>query len=156
MSAQLDGIMKITKILDMPVSIWKRVGGRATTNIVRGADAGKDKNDDNFKGYTAEYSERKKRGKASPKGVSVSRQVSPPNLRLTSVMLNSIKAHKPTRTGVEIDFRDAMKVMGNAKEGRDIFGISPSNSNDITEIISEHLGKNISKYAKIPITVKIG
>jgi len=49
-----------------------------------------------------------------------------------------------------------MKVMGNAKEGRDIFGISPSNSNDITEIISEHLGKNISKYAKIPITVKIG
>ena len=52
--------------------------------------------------HTSSYSIKKSEGKAGPKGVSKSRQVNPPNLRLTGTMLNSIKADKATNVGVDI------------------------------------------------------
>ena len=59
--------------------------------------------------------------------MSTSKQTNPPNLRLTGQMLNSISAQKPTNVGVDIVFRDGLKVKGNAENKnakRNIFGIN--------------------------------
>ena len=71
-------------------------------------------------------------------------------------MLNSISAQNATTTGVEIIFRDGLKVEGNAKRGRDIHGVNPKNEKKFYKDISDHLGKNIDKYAKIPIEISVG
>lgn len=148
--------MRASEIIDIPVNVWKHIGGRAATRIVQGADEGKDKKGKKFKAYTKSYAERKKTGKAGPKGVATSHQTSPPNLRLTGEMLGSISPGKATKSGVEIVFRQGAKVEGNAKRGRDIYGISPSNANEIEKTLSEHIGKNIKRYASKSIEIKIG
>lgn len=148
--------MKASDIIDIPVSLWKKIGGGTATRIVQGSDKGKDKDGGNFPPYTAKYAERKAAGKASPKGVGVSRQISPPNLRLTGEMLGSITSGNATKTGVDIILRDGLKIEGNAKRGRDIYGISPDNASEIEKILADVIGKNIGKYASIPIEIKIG
>ena len=42
-------------------------------------------------------------------------------------MLNSISAQNATQTGVDIIFRDGLKVKGNADRGRNIFGVNEQN-----------------------------
>ena len=148
--------MKAGDILDIPSGIWKKIGGRIATGIVKNADKGLDKDGNRFKSYTSGYTKKKSTGKASPKGVSVSRQVSPPNLRLTSVMLNSISAQNPDKYGVDIVFRDGLKIEGNAKRGRDIYGISSDNADQIVKTLSDNVGKNIKKYIRESIEIKIG
>ena len=71
-------------------------------------------------------------------------------------MLNSISAQKPTNIGVDIVFRDGLKVKGNADNGRNIFGINNQNEKEIIKNLSDYIGKNIKKYAKKPINITIG
>ena len=51
--------MKAEDILNLPRSVWKRVGGKAATKIVKDSDKGFGTNEAGnrykFKGYTAEY-----------------------------------------------------------------------------------------------------
>lgn len=155
MQTFVDGEMRAQDIVKFPKSLWAKVGGKTATNIVKDADKGKGYKKD-FKAYTSEYAKLKAAGKAGPKGVGKSRQVSPPNLRLTGVMLGSISAQKPKETGVDIVYRDGIKVEHNAKMGRDIYGISDKNTDKITDELSDFIGKQIGKYAKDSITVTIG
>ena len=176
MSSFLDGDMKAQNIIKFPKSLWAKVGGKAATKVVKDSDKGKGYKKD-FKAYKThtpfwftkklsggktvrvfaeDYPTRKAAGRAAPKGVSASRQVSPPNLRLTSTMLNSISAQKPTETGVDIVYRDGLKVGYNAKMGRDIYGISKDNEKRITDELSDYIGKQIGKYARDSINITIG
>ena len=152
--------MKAQDMLNIPRSIWARVGGRAATKIVKDADKGFGTNEKGkrykFQGYTDTYRIKKAAGKAAPKGVSTSKQVSPPNLRLTGQMLNSISAQKPTNVGVDIVFRDGLKVKGNADMGRNIFGINQQNEKEIVKNLSDYIGKNVKKYASKSINIVIG
>ena len=150
--------MRARDIPTFPKSIWEKIGGRTATRIVKDAKSGIGSDGKKFKKqYTTQYAIRKKTGKASPKGVSqASRRISYPDLTLTGAMLNSIKARKATKTGVEIEFRDGLKVQGNAKNKRDIYGVSPKNEDLIIKDLGVHLGKQIDKYAKIPIEIKVG
>ena len=154
MSSFLDGDMKAQNIIKFPKSLWAKVGGKAATKVVKDSDKGKGYKKD-FKAYTSEYAKQKAAGKAGPKGVSTSRQVSPPNLRLTGTMLNSISAQKPKETGVDIVYRDGLKVEYNAKMGRDIYGISKDNEKRITDELSDYIGKQIGKYARDSINITI-
>ena len=155
--------MKAEDMLQLPRSVWKRVGGKAATKIVKDSDKGYGTDADGkrykFKSYTAEYASKKAAGKAGPKGVSTSKQTSPPNLRLTGQMLNSISAQKPTNVGVDIVFRDGLKVKGNAENKRakrNIFGINDQNENEIVKNLSDFIGKNVKKYARKPINITVG
>ena len=155
--------MKAEDMLQLPRSVWKRVGGKAATKIVKDSDKGYGTDDAGkrykFKSYTAEYASKKAAGKAGPKGVSTSKQTSPPNLRLTGQMLNSISAQKPTNVGVDIVFRDGLKVKGNAENKRakrNIFGINDQNENEIVKNLSDFIGKNVKKYARKPINITVG
>lgn len=148
--------MKAQDIIKFPKSLWAKVGGKAATKIVKDSDKGKGHDGKTFGSYDSKYASRKASGKAGPKGVSTSRQVSPPNLRLTGTMLNSISAQKPTETGVDIVYRDGLKVEYNAKNDRDIYGISKENEKRITEELSNFIGKRIGKYAKKSVNITIG
>ena len=150
--------MQAKDIPTFPKSIWEKIGGRTATRIVKAAKSGIGADGEKFKKqYTTQYAIRKKAGKASPKGVSqASRRISYPDLTLTGAMLNSIKSRKATKTGVEIEFRDGLKVQGNAKNKRDIYGVSPKNEDLIMKDLGVYLGKQIDKYAKIPIEIKVG
>ena len=150
-------------MLNIPRSIWARVGGRAATKIVKDADKGigtRESSNKRYKfntvPYSTKYATRKAAGKAAPKGVSTSKQTNPPNLRLTGQMLNSISAQKPTNVGVDIVFRDGLKVKGNADMGRNIFGINQQNEKEIVKNLSDYIGKNVKKYARKPINIVIG
>ena len=159
----MDGQMKAEDMLNLPRSVWKRVGGKAATKIVKDADKGYGTDADGrryrFDAYTSRYATLKSEGKAGPKGVSTSKQTSPPNLRLTGQMLNSISAQKPTNVGVDIVFRDGLKVKGNAENKRakrNIFGINDQNEDEIVKNLSNYIGKNVKKYAKKPINITVG
>jgi hypothetical protein len=71
-------------------------------------------------------------------------------------MLNSISAQSPTKQGVDIVFRDGLKVEGNAKRGRDIYGLSTTNTDEIEKTLMGHISKNVEKYARESIDIKIG
>jgi len=155
--------MKAQDMLNIPRSIWARIGGRAATKIVKDADKGigtRESSNKRYKfntvPYSTKYAIRKAAGKAAPKGVSTSKQTNPPNLRLTGQMLNSISAQKPTNVGVDIVFRDGLKVKGNADMGRNIFGINQQNEKEIVKNLSDYIGKNVKKYARKPINIVIG
>ena len=153
--------MKAQDILNLPRSVWAKIGGRAATKIVKDSDKGYGTREGTnkrykFKAYTTQYASRKSAGKAASKGVSTSKQTSPPNLRLTGTMLNSISAQKPTNIGVDIVFRDGLKVKGNADNGRNIFGLNSENEDQILKNLSNVVGKNVNKYAKKPINITIG
>jgi hypothetical protein len=152
--------MKAQDMLNIPRSIWARIGGRAVTKIKQDADKGFGTNERGkrykFKNYTESYKIKKAAGKAAPKGVSTSKQISPPNLFLTGTMLGSISAQKPTNVGVDIVFREGLKVKGNADMGRNIFGINQQNEKEIVKNLSDYIGKNVKKYARKPINIVIG
>jgi hypothetical protein len=152
--------MKAQDMLNIPRSIWARIGGRAVTKIKQDADKGFGTNERGkrykFKNYTESYKIKKAAGKAAPKGVSTSKQISPPNLFLTGTMLGSISAQKPTNVGVDIVFREGLKVKGNADMGRNIFGINQQNKKEIVKNLSDYIGKNVKKYARKPINIVIG
>ena len=152
--------MKAQDILTVPRSVWARIGGRAVTKIKQDADKGFGTNERGkrykFKGYTKSYKIKKAAGKAALKGVSTSKQISPPNLFLTGTMLGSISAQKPTNVGVDIVFREGLKVKGNADMGRNIFGINQQNEKEIVKNLSDYIGKNVKKYARKPINIVIG
>ena len=154
----LGWFMRAKDIPTFPKSIWEKIGGRTATRIVKDAKSGVGADGEKFnKPYTAQYVIKKKAGKAAPKGVSqASRQTSFPDLTLTGMMLNSIKSRKATKTGVEIEFRDGLKVQGNAKNKRNIYGVSPKNEDLIMKDLGVYLGKQVDKYAKIPIEIKVG
>ena len=71
-------------------------------------------------------------------------------------MLGSISAQKPTNVGVDIVFREGLKVKGNADNDRNIFGINDQNQKEIIKNISDFIGKNVKKYASKPINISIG
>ena len=153
--------MKAQDILNLPRSVWAKIGGEAATKIVKDSDKGYGTREGTnkrykFKAYTTQYASRKSAGKAGPKGVGTSKQTSPPNLRLTGTMLGSISAQKPTNIGVDIVFRDGLKVKGNADNGRNIFGLNSENEDQILKNLSDVVGKNVNKYAKKPINITIG
>ena len=153
--------MKGQDILNLPRSVWAKIGGKTATKIVNDSDKGYGTREGTnkrykFKAYTTQYASRKSAGKAGPKGVGTSKQTSPPNLRLTGTMLGSISAQKPTNIGVDIVFRDGLKVKGNADNGRNIFGLNSENEDQILKNLSDVVGKNVNKYAKKPINITIG
>lgn len=153
--------MKAQDILNLPRSVWAKIGGKAATKIVKDSDKGYGTREGTnkrykFKAYTTQYASRKSAGKAGPKGVGTGKQTSPPNLRLTGTMLGSISAQKPTNIGVDIVFRDGLKVKGNADNGRNIFGLNSENEDQILKNLSDVVGKNVNKYAKKPINITIG
>ena len=160
MPARLDDKMKAEDILKLPSSLWAKIGGKAATKIVEDSDEGFGTSETGkrykFKGYTSKYAAKKAAGKAGAKGVSASKQTSPPNLRLSGQMLGSISAQKPTNVGVDIVFRDGLKVKGNADNGRNIFGINDQNQKEIIKNISDYVGKNVKKYASKQINITIG
>ena len=161
MQTFVDGQMKAQDILNLPRSVWAKIGGKAATKIVNDSDKGYGTREGTnkrykFKAYTTQYASRKSAGKAASKGVSTSKQTSPPNLRLTGTMLNSISAQKPTNIGVDIVFRDGLKVKGIADNGRNIFGLNSENEDQILKNLSNVVGKNVNKYAKKPINITIG
>jgi len=160
LSSFVDGQMRAEDMLKLPRSLWAKVGGKAATKIVTDSDKGFGTSESGkrykFKGYTPKYAAKKAEGKAGPKGVGKSRQTSPPNLRLTSTMLNSISAQNATQTGVDIIFRDGLKVKGNADRGRNIFGVNEQNEKEIVKNLSDFIGKNVKRYASKPITLKVG
>lgn len=153
--------MKAQDILNLPRSVWAKIGGKAATKIVNDSDKGYGTREGTnkrykFKAYTTQYASRKSAGKAGPKGVGTGKQTSPPNLRLTGTMLGSISAQKPTNIGVDIVFRDGLKVKGNADNERNIFGLNSENEDQILKNLSNVVGKNVNKYAKKPINITIG
>ena len=160
MPARLDDKMKPEDILKLPSSLWAKIGGKVATKIVKDSDKGFGTSETGkrykFKGYTSKYATKKAAGKAGAKGVSKSKQTSPPNLRLSGQMLGSISAQKPTNVGVDIVFREGLKVKGNADNDRNIFGINDQNQKEIIKNISDFIGKNVKKYASKPINISIG
>ena len=71
-------------------------------------------------------------------------------------MLNSIKAQKATNIGVDIIYRDGLKVKGNADNGRNIFGVNDVNENKIVKELSDYINRNVEKYANKTVNIKIG
>ena len=147
--------MKAKDIAKIKKSKWAELGGKLVTRIVEDADKGisQDGSGTKFPAYNPEYALKKRTGKATPKGVSSSRQTSPPNLRLTGEMLNSLKVQKATTESVEINYRSGLKVIGHSKKRgnkpkRNIYGLNNKNQEFVKNYIEENIDERIVKFYK--------
>ena len=176
--------MKASEIVKLKREHWKILGGKLVTRIVLDADNGisQDGRGDKFPPYSKRnagvgwrtikvknknrsvfidsYFNLKRDGKATPKGVSASRQTNPPNLRLTGTMLNSLKVQKATRKSVEINYRDGLKVIGHSKKRgnkpkRNIYGLNEKNQEFVKDYISDKIDQRILKFSKKRIIIDI-
>ena len=146
---------KPDKLVQQRRSDWLKLGGKLVTRIVEDSDSGISQDPDGraFEKYSIDYRILKKAGKATPKGVSSSRQVSPPNLRASGEMLNSIKAQKATTDSVEIVYRSGLKVLGNAnpphqtnKPRRNVYGLNDKNWEFARDFINDEIDQRILKF----------
>ena len=158
--------MKLFNVVKTDVKDWKIIGGKLATRIVKDSDSGISQdgkgNARDFESYDFKYAVKKSIGKAASKGVSVSRQTSPPNLRLTGKMLDSIKAQNPTKTSVEILYADGAKVMGNAKPParlkkprRNIYGLNEANQQFLEDYLSKKIENNLLRYIAKDIEIDL-
>ena len=158
--------MKAKDITRLKKSQWQELGGSLARRIVEDADNGISQDGSgqsrDFKEYSFAYAKKKAAGKAGPKGVGKSRQTSPPNLRLTGEMLNSIKAQKATTNSVEINYRSGLKVLGHSKKRgnkpkRNIIGLNEKNQQFVKDFISKEIDDRIIKFnkKKIKFDIKI-
>jgi len=176
--------MKSKDLVKFKKSQWLKLGGKLATRIVEDADKGisQDGDGDKFPPYSKRnagvgwrtiktkkgnrsifidsYFNLKKNGKATPKGVSASKQTNPPNLRLTGTMLNSLKVQKATTESVEINYRDGEKVLGHSKKRgnkpkRNIYGLNNKNLQFVQDFINENINDNIRKFNKKDIIIDV-
>ncbi len=136
---------------------WLELGGKLVTRILEDTDKGISQEPDGkkFPKYSESYEKAKKEGKAGPKGVSNNKQVSPPNLRLTGAMLNSLKAQKPTKSSVELNYREGLKFEGNAKRKRNVYGLNNDNEKFVQEFFREEIDDRIIKFSKKDIVIDL-
>ena len=149
--------VKFRDLLQTKKTQWLVLGGKLVTKIlqdtVKGiSQDGSDKSRD-FPEYSFEYAKRKSQGKAVAKGKGKFRQTSPPDLRATGKMLNSIKAQRATNISVELNYRQAKKVEDNAKMGRNIFGLNDKNEDFVQDYFDKIIDERIIKFAKKDIII---
>tara|TARA_R100000234_G_C4969811_1_gene165655 strand:- start:47 stop:514 length:468 start_codon:yes stop_codon:yes gene_type:complete len=152
--------VKFSDLLKTEKNQWSILGGQLVTKIlqdtVKGISQDGSGKSRDFPEYSFEYAKRKSQGKATAKGKSASRQTSPPDLKLTGKMLNSIKTQKATSTSVEINYRQAKKVEDNAKLKRNIYGLNDKNEKFAQDYFDNIIDKRVIKFAKKDITIKLG
>ena len=131
--------MKSKDIMPFEKRKWLELGGKLVTRILEDTEKGisQDVDGGKFPKYSESYADKKKIGKAGPKGVSNNKQISPPNLRLTGAMLNSLKAQKPTSESVELNYREGLKFEGNAKRKRNVYGLNNNNEEFVRKFFRE-------------------
>jgi|TARA_R110002012_G_C11180515_1_gene556997 ABC-type uncharacterized transport system substrate-binding protein len=156
--------MKIFNLVKTEAKDWKILGGKLATRIVKDADKGISQDGKgtsrDFESYSYNYAVKKSTGKAGKKGVSTDRQTSPPNLRLTGKMLDSIKAQNATKTSVEILYADGLKVMGHAKEQRNkpkrnIYGLNDKNQQFVEDYLENKIENNILRFVAKDIEIDL-
>ena len=152
--------VKFSDLLKTEKNQWLILGGQLVTKIlqdtVKGISQDGSGKSKDFPEYSFEYAQRKAQGKATAKGKAKSRQTSPPDLRLTGKMLNSIKAQRATNISVEINYRQAKKVEDNAKLKRNIYGLNDKNEKFAQDYFDNIIDKRVIKFAKKDITIKLG
>jgi len=155
---------KPEKIIKHKKSEWLKLGGKLVTRIILDADKGisQDPDGKKFPPYKESYAIKKKAGKATPKGVSSSRQINPPNLRASGKMLNSISARRATKDSVEIHYREGEKVQGNAnpparfkKKKRNIYGLNDNNWEFVADFFDNRIDERIVKFNKKDIILEV-
>jgi hypothetical protein len=145
--------VKTKDIMPFEKRMFLILGGKLVTRILEDTDKGisQDKDGKKFPPYTKAYAEKKSKGG----GVRTNRQTSPPNLRLTGVMLNSLKAQKPTKTSVELNYRDGAKFEGNAKRKRNVYGLNDKNFEFAKKFIRGEIDDRIIKFNRKDIEIDL-
>jgi|GEM_PF-5635016 len=149
--------MKPKDVMPFNKRKWLELGGKLVTRILEDTEKGisQDGAGIKFPKYSKGYAAKKKIGKAGVKGVSNNKQTSPPNLRLTGVMLNSLKAQKPTNSSVELNYRDGLKFEGNAKRKRNVYGLNNKNENFVQEFFRDEIDDRIFRFNKKDIVIDL-
>jgi hypothetical protein len=149
--------VKFRNLLQTKKTQWLVLGGKLVTKIlqdtVKGISQDGSGKSRDFPEYSFKYALRKSQGKATSKGKAESNQTSPPDLRLTGKMLNSIKAQRATNISVELNYREAKKVEDNAKMGRNIFGLNDKNEDFVQDYFDKIIDERIIKFAKKDIII---
>ncbi len=151
--------MKPKDVMPFNKRKWLELGGKLVTRILEDTEKGisQDGAGTKFPNYSKSYADKKKIGKAGPKGDSNNKQVSPPNLRLTGTMMNSLKAQKPTNSSVELNYRDGLKFEGNAKgkKRRNVYGLNNKNEDFVQEFFRDEIDDRIFRFNKKDIVIDL-
>ena len=151
--------MKAEDIVKQKAKDWLILGGKLVTKILEDTDKGISQDGDgtvkDFPRYTTDYALKKVKGIKTKKGVAKSRQVSPPNLKLTGIMLNSLKAQRATSNSVELNYRDGLKFEGNAKNGRNVYGLNDKNEAFVKQYFEDIIDDRIIKFSKKDIIIDL-
>ena len=168
---------KAANIPKVTPRMMKLIGESSLTSIKRDAEIGVGQDNRKFPRYKAKYADAKSKGfknyqvsftakgkavnftaKRRPKklrGISLNRQVSPPNLVLTGAMQRTMRVGKATEKSVTIIYPYGTRVSGNADRGRDIYGLNEKNLNKAGETLLRFLGINADEYMKEKIVFKV-
>ena len=160
-SRLLRKIKKASELPDVPLKTWADIGDHAanvTRKSVRGGKLGKGKHG---QGYSNEYAEMKKAGRAAPIGVpQSSRQTSYVDLTLTGKMLGELKRNKTGKDFVEVGLSgfNAKKAEANKSRGFDLFDSKILNEieKEVSGRVGNQIQSNIKSYARDKVTFNVG
>ena len=154
-------MFKFSEILKFNSSDLKMFGTSLTSAHRKQIDKGIDANGSTFKSYSSSYRKRKATGKY--KG-QVSKQVSPPNLKLTGKMMKSfnvINTSLEKEIKIQYGIKDSkqsekMNINNATRLVADKQAVGPMVEKAIVKGFANQIGKNLSRMTKTKVMVTIG
>ena len=152
--------MQASEVVLFSQQFMAEMGEITKARIEQDADKGKFQNNKSKLKYKSfEYKTRKKAGKAlsgkKKKGVSADTQTSFVNMRLTGDTLNKIQS-VPTDKGFTISFGNAEIVLGNAKRGYDLYGLSNKNMAFLAGSFEDEIQRKINLFEADDEIINLG
>jgi len=152
--------MQVKDVILFSQQFMSEMGEITKGRIEQDADKGKFQNNKSKLKYKSlEYKTRKKAGKAlsgkKKKGVSADTQTNFVNMRLTGDTLNRIKS-TATDKGFAITFDNAEIVLGNAKRGYDLYGLSNKNMAFLANNLEGEIQRKINLYEAEDEIINLG
>lgn len=152
--------MRVKDVILFSQQFMKEMGQITVGRIKTDANDGKFQNNKSKLKYKSlEYKARKKAGKAIPlkkkKNVSADTQTNFVNMRLTKDTQNKIVS-VPTDKGFTITFGNAEIVLGNAKRGYDLYGLSNKNMAFLANNLEGEIQRKINLYEAEDEIINLG
>jgi hypothetical protein len=157
----------IEKAFELDPKVWAKINAAAITMIKVRTDKGRDRRGRKFRAYDKKYAAQKGRGFTRKDGTryrqftgkSLSRQVDPPNFRLTGETMNTLRVLRVTKRKGAIGWtgQPAVRVSAHERRGKyKIGGVTKKELKKLGKIFADEYDKRWNRFVKSQtVTVRI-
>jgi hypothetical protein len=159
--------MNLDKLLEFHKGLWRKLGQQAIDTIKIRTQKGIDREGYRFEPYSESYADRKASGfkddlygrPENLRGLSLDRQVTPPNFRLRGFTMGDLKIRAVATDAVTIGWQGEFAEIVNAHEQRGkyrVAGVTDKEFDKLIKIIDQQIDGNFRhKTRDVEVTVTV-